>query len=183
MRKGLFVAAAALLATVSTAAIAEAQYRPWEISIAGGPSLARGDIAQEAGTGYHVQGSVGFGLPLLPFGFRVDALWQELRDDHDGWFRQIGGLANATFGIPLVFIEPYGLVGAGYLRAQEPDVDHGDHTHTGGSENVLGFNVGAGLEFPFVGLNGFIEARYLNLVGGGNATNYQSIPISFGIRF
>jgi hypothetical protein len=184
MRRSLFLAVTALFAAASVPSLVEAQQlRPWEISIGGGPSLARGHIADEAGTGYHVQGSVGFGVPMMPFGIRADALWQELRDEEDGWFRQVGGLLNATFGLPLVGIQPYGLVGAGYLRATSPAATHGGHTHAGGSENILGFNAGLGVEFPFAGLGGFLEARYLNLAGGGNATNYQAIPITIGVRF
>jgi opacity protein-like surface antigen len=183
MRNGSLVALTALFASLSLPLLAEAQMRPWEISIGGGPSLARGDIAGEAGTGYHVQGSVGFGIPLLPFGLRADAFWQELADEQDGWFRQVGGLLNATIGIPMLIVSPYGLIGVGYLRASPPDVQHPGHTHTGESENIVGFNAGAGLAFPFVGLSGFVEARFLNLFGGGNATNYQAIPITFGVRF
>jgi opacity protein-like surface antigen len=182
MRKGLFVALSALFAVVSAPTLADAQIRPWTISIGGGPSLARGEMAREAGTGFHVQGSVGFGLPLLPFGIRADALWQELSDEGE-WFRQVGGLLNATFGLPMVVITPYGLVGAGFLRATAPAVQHPGHAHDGESENIVGFNLGAGLDFPFMGLGGFIEARYLNLFGSGDATNFQSIPITIGVRF
>ena len=48
-----------------------------------GPALLR--LADAAGTGYHVQGSIGFGLPMLPFGIRADALWNEVPDETDGW--------------------------------------------------------------------------------------------------
>lgn len=182
MRRSLFVLlAAAFAAAISLPEHAEAQYRPWEISIGGGPSFPTGDFSDVAGTGYHVQGSVGFDLPLLPFGLRADLLWQEL-DDQDDWFRQVGGLANATFGLPLIFIQPYALVGAGVIRTSAPDVVHGDHTHSASSTDV-GFNAGVGLDFPFVGLGGFIEARYLNVFGSDNATSYRVIPVTVGIRF
>lgn len=178
MRRSLFV----LFAAVFTASIAlpeqaEGQYRPWEISIGGGPSFPTGDFSDIAGTGYHVQGSVGFDLPLLPFGLRADVLWQEL-DAQDDWFRQVGGLANATFGLPLIFIQPYALVGAGVIRTSAPDVGPGSASSTD-----VGFNAGVGLDFPFVGLGGFIEARYLNVFGSDNATNFRVIPVTVGIRF
>ena len=182
MRRILFVLVAAFVAAAFTLpASAEAQFRPWEISIAGGPSFPTGDFSDSAGTGYHVQGSIGFDLPLLPFGLRADLLWQEL-DDQDEWYRQVGGLANATFGLPLIFIQPYALVGGGVIRTTTPDVVHGDHVHNESSTDI-GFNAGVGLEFPFMGLGGFIEARYLNLFGNGNATDYQVIPVTVGIRF
>ena len=182
MRRFSIVCGTLLLVAAATSS-AEAQLRPWEISIAGGPSFPTGELADEAGTGYHVQGSIGFDLPLLPFGLRADALWQEVPDDQDEWFRQIGGIANATFGIPLIIVEPYALAGVGFLRTETPETTHGGHTHDGETESLVGFNAGLGLEFPFAGLGGFIEARYLNLFGGGDATHYQTIPVTVGIRF
>lgn len=171
--------AAVLVAALALfAAPAEAQLRPWEISIAGGPSTPVGDFSDVAGTGYHVQGSIGFGIPLFPVGLRADVLWQELPDDIDGNFRQIGGIANATLGMPLILIEPYVLGGVGMFSVSEPDADHGDHTHAEGSETTTGFNVGAGLEAGLLGLKGFIEARYLDAGNG-----FRTIPITVGIRF
>jgi opacity protein-like surface antigen len=171
---------------VAFAGNAEAQVpvRPFTIGISGGPTLATGEFRDEAGTGYHVQGSLGFGLPMLPLGLRVDALWQELpASGADGMFRQIGGLLNGTFGIPLGIAQPYGLIGGGVIAFTSPDLPHGDHAHEGETETGFGFNAGIGIEFPFVGMNGVIEARYLGLFGGHAATEHQSIPISFGIRF
>jgi opacity protein-like surface antigen len=183
MRRRSVAALAGALGVILAAGTAEAQLRPWEISIAGGPSFPVGELRDEAGTGFHVQGSVGFDLGALPFGVRLDALWQEVPDVTEGWFRQVGGLANLTFGLPISVISPYALVGVGYLRTTEPDVDHGDHGHEGGAENLLGVNAGIGIEFPFAGLGGFIEARYLNLAGSGEATHFRVVPVSIGIRF
>ena len=173
----------ALLMTAVWQGTAEAQHRPWEISIAGGPSFPRGEFADEAGTGYHVQGSVGMNVPSLPVGIRADLLWQELEDDHSEWFRQVGGALNATIGTSVAFLEPYALAGVTYLRTQSPDVVHDDHTHAGGSQNLVGVHAGAGLEFPFMGLRGFVEGRVLNLAGGSDAKHFQSIPVTVGIRF
>ncbi|MEX2571844.1 MAG: outer membrane beta-barrel protein [Gemmatimonadota bacterium] len=183
MNRGLVVVIPVMIAALAGVSTAEAQLRPWQISIAGGPSFATGEFSDQAGTGYNVQGSVGFSLPLLPFGVRGDLFWQELPDEEDGWFRQIGGLLNAVFEVPLVIVQPYGLVGGGVLRTDTPDVDHTGHVHTGESETTVGLNAGLGIEFPFAGLGGFVEARYLNLVGGGDATHFQSIPVTIGIRF
>jgi opacity protein-like surface antigen len=174
---GTMIAAAAAFA-----APADAQIRPFQISIAGGPSFTTGDLSSEAGTGYHVQGSVGFNVPLLPFGLRADALWQEFPvSGADGHFRQIGGLLNGTFALPMPIIQPYVLAGAGVINHREPDVEHGDHEHHGGSSTDVGFNAGAGVQFPFVGMSAFLEARYLNIVGGNSEA--RSIPVTIGIRF
>jgi opacity protein-like surface antigen len=162
---------------VAFAGDAEAQVpgRAFEFGISGGPSIAVGDLGGEANTGYHVQGSLGFGMAGLPLNLRADAFWQEFPEAaHAGeWIRQVGGLVNGIFGLPLGMAQPYGLVGAGVLST----------TEHGRSETSVGFNAGAGVRFPFVGMSGVIEARFLNLFGGEGATGVQSIPISFGIRF
>src|SRR5690606_39171389 len=124
MRQKFFILLALVTASTGFAGAAVGQLRPWEISIAGGPSFPVGDLADVAGTGYHVEGSVGFNVPLMPFGIRADALWQEFKDEEEGWFRQIGAVANATFGVPLVIIEPYALVNVSYLRTDSPEEAH-----------------------------------------------------------
>lgn len=174
-----FVVPAALAAALTVfSASAEAQLRPWEISIAGGPSLVTGGFDDVASTGYHVQGSVGFGIPLFPVGVRGDVLWQELPDEVSGNFRQIGGIANVTLGMPLILIEPYVLGGVGIFSHTEPDELHPDHVHESESQTSTGFNVGAGLEAGLLGLKGFGEVRYLD---AGNGV--RTIPITVGIRF
>lgn len=176
MRKLLVVLLFALTGAISFAPEASAQLRPWEISIVGGPSFATGDFDAVANTGYHVQGSVGFDMPLLPLGLRLDALWQELPHENDGWYRQIGALANGVFELPAPLIRPYGLVGVGFIRTEAPEPPTGDRE----SSTDFGLNAGIGIEFPFVGLSGIVEARYLNIVGGGD---FSSVPVSIGIKF
>lgn len=172
------VCAGLAAALVLFAAPAAAQLRPWEISIAGGPSFPTGDLDDSAGAGYHVQGSIGFGIPLFPLGVRGDVLWQELPDDVGGNFRQIGGIANATLGMPLILIEPYVLAGIGVFSLNAPDEAHAGHDHSGENETTTGFNVGAGLEAGLLGLKGFVEARYLDAGNG-----HKTIPLTVGIRF
>lgn len=174
MRKIALLVAVAAVAAAAQAEVAAAQVRPFTIGISGGPSLARGELAEEANTGYHVQASLGFNMPLFPLGVRADLLWQEFPDVHDGHIRQIGGLLNGIFSLPLPILTPYGLVGAGVINSTEPE------EHGGGSETAVGLNAGVGVQFPFVGMSGILEARFLNLLG---ATEHQSIPISVGIRF
>jgi opacity protein-like surface antigen len=156
-----------------------AQERPFTIGISGGPSFPLGaEFSEEAGTGYHVQGSVGFAPATLPVGLRADVLWQVFPDEHEGNFREIGGMVNALAGIPLGIGRPYALGGIGLVGHRPPDDDHGDHVHAGEGETTFAWAAGGGFEFPFLGLTGAIEARYLAAGAGHNA-----IPISFGIRF
>lgn len=178
MKRMLGLGFLALALAAFTAAPAAAQLRPWEISIAGGPSIPTGSFSDEAGTGYHVQGSVGFGIPLFPVGLRADLLWQEFPDETSGFFREIGGIANATLGMPLLLIEPYVLGGVGVFSHSAPDELHLGHEHAGEEGTTMGFNVGAGLEFGLMGLKGFGEVRYLDA-----GESHRSIPVTVGIRF
>lgn len=174
IRSKTFVCSIALFAGLALfTAPASAQFRPWEISIAGGPTLATGSFGDFADTGYHVQGSFGIGIPLFPVGLRADALWQEMpaAGAAEGMYKQVGGIANVTLGMPLILIEPYVLGGIGFFRQDVPNDAVESTTETG-------FNVGAGLEAGLLGLKGFAEVRYLD---AGN--DVRTIPITVGIRF
>lgn len=165
----LIAVAATAVALLGTPA--EAQLRPWEISIGGGPTTGTGNLGDVTETGYHVQGSVGLGIPLFPVGVRADLLWQELpvQGGH-GDFRHIGGIANATLGMPLILIEPYVLAGVGMFRLS--------HSEGGEAETSNGFAVGAGIEGGLFGLKAFGEIRYLDA-----GHDHTTIPITVGIRF
>lgn len=176
MRK-LFLTVMAL-ALAAAAAPAEAQLRPFTIGIQGGPSLARGGLSTDAGTGYNVQFSLGITPSILPVGVRGDLLWQEFSDDDGGRFREIGGLANAILAVPLPLLRPYAIGGVGMIRHSSPEEEHAGHAHEGENETRFGWNAGAGIQLGFLGLGAVLEARYLD---GGEG--HQSIPISVGIRF
>lgn len=167
--------AAMLVAATSV----QAQQRPVTFGISGGPSFPLGsEFSDEAGTGYHVQGSIGFTPAALPVGLRADVLWQEFPDEHDGTFREIGALLNAIAGAPFGSARGYVLAGAGVVNHSPPEEAHGDHAHEGEGETTFAWAGGAGVEFPFLGLGGVIEVRYL-AAGAGHA----AVPVSFGIRF
>lgn len=179
MRKTiLFVGAIAAMLSQG-ADVAQAQARPFTIGISAGPSLpSGGEFAEEAETGYHAQASIGFAPTTLPIGVRLDLLWQQFPDEHEGSFREIGGLANAVLALPLPLGRPYLLAGAGAVNHDAPEEEHGDHVHEGEGGTAFAYAVGGGLEFPLLGLMGTLEARYL---AAGN--DHGSIPISAGIRF
>lgn len=162
----------------AAAAPAAAQMRPFTIGIQGGPTLARGELAEEANTGYNVQGSLGLNIPLLPVGARADLLWQEFTDEQSGRFREVGGMVNGMLSLPLPLLRPYVLAGVGTFYHTSPESQHGDHAHAGGSETTFGWGAGAGLQIGLLGLGAVAEARYIDAGG-----EFQSIPLSIGIRF
>ena len=177
MRKSVLFAG--LAAALVAGGAAEAQSRPFTIGLSGGPSFPVGDeFSAEAGTGYHVQASLGLAPAMLPVGLRADLLWQEFPDEHEGTFREIGGMANVIVSLPVPVARPYLLGGIGAINHNAPDEDHGEHTHEGENETTFAYALGGGIAFPFLGLTGTLEARYLNAGGG-----HDGVPVSFGIRF
>lgn len=178
MRGKTMLAMGAALALAVVPAAASAQLL--SIGIGGGPSTPLGDFGDEAGTGFHVQGSLGLGLPLLPIGARGDVMYQQFPDEHSGTFRQVGGMANATLGLPLplIVLSPYAIGGVGMFHHTAPDEEHGDHTHEGEDGTAGAWNVGAGIRLGLPGISASLEARYLD-AGHGR----RSVPVTVGIRF
>jgi hypothetical protein len=175
MRRSTMWVMAAALAAFPAAASAQVS-----LGLGGGPSTPMGDFGDEAGTGFHAQASLSIGVPLLPLGGRGDLMFQQFPDEHSGNFRQVGGLANATLGLPLplIVISPYAIGGVGVFHHTSPEEDHGDHSHDGESGTAGAWNVGAGLRLGLPGLSASLEARYLD---AGNGV--RSVPVTVGIRF
>lgn len=176
MRSRTTVLAAALaLAALPASAAAQVS-----VGIGGGPSTPLGEFGDEAGTGFHAQASLSVGVPLIPVGFRGDLVFQQFPDEHAGNFRQVGGLANATLGLPLplIVLSPYAVGGVGVFHHSAPDEAHGDHAHDGDSGSAAAFNVGAGVRLGLPGISASIEARYLDA-----GKSVRSVPVTVGIRF
>jgi opacity protein-like surface antigen len=167
-----------LAVALALPAAAEAQSPGVRLGIAGGPSFPLDDLAEEASTGFHLRGGLGVELPLLPLGVRADVIWQQFPDVESGHFTQLGGLLNATWRMPMALVRPYLVGGAGLMRHEEPEVDHGDHAHEGGTSTDFAFAVGGGLELRLIGLGAFLEARYLDWGHG-----HRAIPLTIGITF
>lgn len=172
-----FVLALALSALVFPSA-ASSQAFPLRFGIGGGPSFPTGHFSEEAGTGYHLQGSLAFAVPVLPVALRADLLWQQFPDEHEGSFREIGGLVNAKVNLPLPLARPYAIGGVGLINHNPPDAQHGGHVHAGEDKTSFAFNLGAGLQVRLARLNAFLEARYLHA-----GEDHRAIPITFGLMF
>jgi hypothetical protein len=167
-----------LLAAGAVPASLDAQIPGMRVGLGAGPAIPLGDLGDEANTGFHVRGSLGLEVPLIPVGLRADALWQRFPDEHEGSFTGLGGLLNATLRLPMPLARPYLLGGVGFIRHSEPDVAHEGHVHEGGTETEFAFAVGGGFEIRLLRLGGFVEARYLDW-GHGN----RAIPLTIGITF
>jgi hypothetical protein len=159
------------LLALGVPATASAQF---SMGVGGGPAIPLSDLGNEAETGFHLQGSLGLQVPLLPVGVRADLLWQRFPDEHSGNFTAIGGMLNATLRMPFPIVRPYLIGGIGSMRHSEPDEDHGE----GGTSTEFAYGLGAGVQLTLLGFGGFAEARVLDW-GHGN----RSIPLTIGIIF
>lgn len=174
-----------------------AQVRPWQVALGAGPSFPVGDLADEAQTGYHVQGSVLYALARLPVDLRADLVFQNMysverestidRSLGGEWYRQLSGIVSVKYAVDAGSLHPYGLLGTAWGREW-----HDDRTYWTDRQTSLNFNVGAGLDFPLLGAGGFVEVRYLNLFGGEPLAtrppavypevDFRTLPITVGVR-
>jgi hypothetical protein len=167
MRQWKMAVAVAAVAVAFSAGDAAAQMR---LSVAGGPSFPTGDD-QHLDMGFHVQVAGELGMPMLPFGLRLDGMFNRFGEDH-GNYDVLSGTANAIFNIPMAGLSPYLIGGVGIYSAE--DQAHGDERETN-----FGINAGVGVRLGLPGLGVFVEARVHNPLGDA----LRFIPLSFGVRF
>lgn len=197
MRVAKLTFLAAILLIAVTAQPTQAQARNWEFWIGGGPVFPLGDLADEASAGLALQASWVQGLGSLPLDLRTDLFYHDseaverepgIDVSYGGeWYRQIGGAVFGQLSLPRGGFTPYGLLGAAMVREW-----HGDRTFRSENQTSVNVNVGVGIEFPFFGVGGFLEARYLNLLGGDalrtgppavhREVEFRSIPVTMGFR-
>ena len=171
----LAVPALAAAAALAAPAPASAQL---ELGVGGGPSFPSQRLNDEADPGWHAQGSLWLGVPVLPVGLRGDVLWQTFPDDVNGDFRQLAGFASAVAELPSPVIRPYGLVGVGLVKHTGPGEDHPGHVHVDEDDTDVGFQVGAGVRLGLLGLNAFAEARWVDM-----GEDHAGVPLTVGIVF
>lgn len=189
----------AFLFTVAVSAALPTMLAAQRFSVAAGPSFPIGEFSDEAVRGYHVQGSVAFRVPVVPFDLRTDLVYLSFSNVErepginvtlgGEWFRQLGLVLNGQYGLSLGSVEPYALLGVGLVREW-----HGDRSYSGTDHIAVSLNAGIGMEVPLNQRFGlFVEARQLNIAGGGTLSlappavspevAFKSVPIAFGIRF
>jgi hypothetical protein len=121
------------------------------------------------------------GATALPVGARLEVAYNDLGYKGGGGdVRIISGTANAIFNLSLARDAPYVIAGVGAYNRNSGSSARG----YGSGQTVAGVNGGAGLRFPLSGLSTFVEVRYHVMLGSDtDGTNYQFIPITFGISF
>jgi Outer membrane protein beta-barrel domain len=151
------------------------------ISIAGGVSAPLSDLGNLADLGYNVAAGLNVGGGALPLGVRFEGAYNGLRlKDNSGDVRIIALTANAILNVGKASNAPYLIAGLG---AYDRRLNF-DNLGSTSDKTLLGINGGGGLRFPLSGITPFFEARYHIMLGDRNdGTNYQFIPITFGVLF
>jgi hypothetical protein len=172
----LGMAVAVVLATVPMSVHAQTSF-----SVSGGLNAPVNDLGDIADIGYNVAAALNVGAPSLPVGLRFEGAYNGLGlKDGTGDVRIISVTANAIFNLGKTSDAPYLIAGLGAYNRQL----NFDQLGSTGDRTVVGINGGGGLRFPLSGISTFVEARYHIMLGNSDdATNYQFIPITFGIVF
>jgi len=181
MKRNVLGVMTAILAITASAPAAQAQ-NPVSFGIAAGASIPMGDLGDDfAKTGFHGMATLGFTPAMLPFGMRIDGMYNQLSLEDafgDANVRILGANANAILSIPSTLTSPYLIGGVGVYNSKisSDDID----LETDG-ETDFGINVGIGIKFNLSGFGTFAEIRYHNIFTEDNST--QFLPITFGIMF
>ena len=180
MKRNVLGVMTAILAITASAPAAQAQ-NPVSFGIAAGASIPMGDLGDGVKTGFHGMATLGFTPAMLPFGMRIDGMYNQLslKDEQgDGNFRILGANVNAILSIPSTLTSPYLIGGVGMYNSKvsSDDID----LETDG-ETDFGINVGIGIKFNLSGFGTFGEIRYHNIFTEGDSR--QFLPITFGIMF
>ena len=178
------IALAALGAALVTAPAALHAQSPLKFGLTAGATFPTGDAGDAYEWGYHLAGHLSVKPPLSPVGVRGEVMFHQLsgKEFSDPLLgditlddpRIIAGIVNAELGLGGVGVKPYVIGGLGLYN-----LNFGEGTD---SQNKLGFNIGAGLDFGLAGFSAFAEARYHTIQTDGDS-NLNVIPVSFGIRF
>lgn len=175
-RRLLATATAAILLAAPALALAQTS-----LIVSGGFNAPVGRLSDIADIGYNVAAGLNFGGVSAPVGTRLEVGYNGLGFKGGGGdLRIITGTANAIFNISATKDAPYLIAGLGAYNRNSRSNTFG----YGSGATVVGINGGAGLRFPLSGLSTFFEARYHVMLGNSaEGTNYQFVPITFGIAF
>jgi len=181
MKRNVLGVMTAIVAIAASAPAAQAQ-NPMTFGIAAGASIPMGDLGDDfAKTGWHGMATLGFMPSMLPFGMRIDGMYNSMSLEDalgDASIRIIGANANAIIAMPATVASPYLIGGIGMYNSKidtdDPDLDFEGETD-------FGINIGIGTKFNLSGFGTFAEIRYHNIFSEGSST--QFLPITFGIMF
>lgn len=170
----------ALLALSASAARAQMSggLLPLSFGIAGGTAIPSGKLGDIANSGYDLTGMLEFKPPVIPFGLRLDASYNQFGYNHSTSAHGHAHVASLTGNVVLSssfpIVHPYLIGGLGYYNVSAASTQSSDN---------LGFDIGGGVSvsIPLTGVSVFAEARY-NYVGTSRAST-QFTPVVLGVTF
>ncbi|MEO7457259.1 MAG: outer membrane beta-barrel protein [Gemmatimonadaceae bacterium] len=178
----------ALSALVATAHVAHAQVSaPIKFSVFAGGVIPTGDGSDQIKVGYTAGVALDLKVPTTQFGFRAEGLYASFDSKQqvsgfDAKFTDLGVNANGVLWFPMSGpspVSPYITAGPSFSHIKA-EAKSGSTTISD-SENKFGFNVGGGLEFGLGTLGARVDVRYKRI--SQTDGSYQSIPITFALRF
>jgi hypothetical protein len=162
------VAAALAAVLVAQPMAAQASF-----SLAAGAALPVGSTSDVLEMGYNATVGLGIKPPIAPIGLRFEGALNGLSVKNDGPnFRMLAGIANVTLSAAAM---PMGYLIGGIGMYNSKQEAQGIFPEV--SDTDVGFNIGAGLNFPLTGFSTFLEARF-HIVD-----DFKLVPITFGVKF
>lgn len=167
----------AALALAAVLFVVPALHAQTSFSIAAGAAVPVGSTSDAVNVGYNATVGIGMKPPLAPIGLRIEGALNQMdgKVAAAGSSRILAGIANITLSgaaMPMGYL----IGGVGMYNFSVSGA-----TINPPSETKVGFNVGAGLNFPLTGFSTFLEARFHYISQSGSSVKF--IPITFGLKF
>ncbi len=194
--------AAVLISLVALPLSAQLARRPVSVGLSGGGTVPVADFANDVKTGWNAAGYLQYEPDRNIWGVRGEASYFRAAYT-EGFLADVGALPDDKLSNGVLhlgaaavltgsrrdrMVTPYLLGGLGMYRLTAT-LEQGASSQSF-SENGFGFNGGVGVRFG-AGAGIYVEARFHQFSitsdpGDGTGeikSNYQMIPVSFGIRF
>jgi opacity protein-like surface antigen len=193
-------ARAALVASLTAGTVAAQAVHP-QLGLGGGLLAPVGDYrgtasGQGFNTAWHGLALLAFKLPVLPVGFRIDAMYgangandrlktdlsNRLGSPTDEETKLAGASVNLTYqSSSPATVKPYAIGGVGVYHTTI-SVTTSDSTASNAATK-LAWNLGGGLLFGLRGVTLFFEARYVNVAAVSGFPRTTFLPFTAGVRF
>ena len=145
------------------------------LMIGGGSSRPGGDMGDLLQTGYHGRAGIQLGVPSRWWTYhKFDA--GSTSGAVGGSMTQVDGTMSVVLQAGFAGIGPYFLGGVGRHRQE-----YSDEFNRPEAETERGWHGGVGFTFGLLGLNSWVEARFVSIDSAAGDAKY--VPVSFGIRF
>jgi opacity protein-like surface antigen len=182
------VLAAALIPLLASPVVAQKLASPLSFTVFAGASIPIGDSSDDLNTGYTVGAAADLRAPANPLGGRLEGSYSNWGakglsgTDISADASEFGANLNLVLWFPMTAptsISPYLAAGPSFSRFKGSVSSGG--TSISVTENHWGFNAGGGIDIAIGELAVRVDARYKRI--SGDDGNFQSIPVTFGVRF